>query len=210
MRSSIVEHWRKLAGPVHPLDEPFFERFRHNFNLDYPPPAYIGDIESAPVVLLEAHGGYGEEVTPAEFADPGTAAMYLRRLYDPGPVVAEKVAPYYGERNYADLIASGVLALVNAVAYRTPDMSKEASNRKLVERLPSTAVHRTWLKSELLSQVARGERLVVANRSGLWDLQRSGDPVPGLVFTPNPRMSDLDRGTLEYVHNWLTKKCWVR
>ena len=35
MSSSIVQHWRKLKGTVHPDDEAVFKTFTHNFNLDY-------------------------------------------------------------------------------------------------------------------------------------------------------------------------------
>ena len=64
----------------------------------------------------------------------------------------EEIAPYYRSRNYTLLIEKGVLVLVNAVAYRSPKITKEPRNLRVAELLPSTTVHRNWLRTELLPQ----------------------------------------------------------
>ncbi len=65
MATSIVNYWRRLEGPLHPDDKAVFDVHYHSFNLNFPPPAFIGDVENAPVVLLEANGGYDPVVTPS-------------------------------------------------------------------------------------------------------------------------------------------------
>ena len=61
--NSIVEFWKNCNGPVHPEDQNFLDGAPGVFNLSYPPPAYIGDIENAPIVLLNGNGGYNAQVT---------------------------------------------------------------------------------------------------------------------------------------------------
>lgn len=68
-QSILVDHWRKLEGSVHPDDERVFSTANHTFNLDWPSPAYVGDIENAPYVILMKNGGYDANMTPAEFPD---------------------------------------------------------------------------------------------------------------------------------------------
>ena len=80
MASSIRAFWRRLEGPVHPDDRPVFDRLKHTFNLDYPPPAFIGDIDHAPVVVLMANGGYDAKLTPTEFARPEDTVEFIEYL----------------------------------------------------------------------------------------------------------------------------------
>jgi hypothetical protein len=200
--SSIVKHWRQLSGSVHPADEVVFGFHSHSFNLEFPPPAFIGDIENAPVVLLDANGGYDPQITPMEFAAEGSRKRYLDLLHNPRPVNPGDIAPYYGRRNYSHLIKSGRLALVNAVAYRSVGISREPQNRKLAEQLPSTQVHRNWLRQELLEQAKAGERLVIAHRNGLWRFKKTEGPIEGVVFTTNPVSADLSIDTLSKIEQW--------
>lgn len=194
--NALVEHWRLLDGPVHPVDSVVFGRGRHSFNLDFPPPAFIGDIVNAPVVLLDANGGYDPIVTPAEFPDQRSHDRYLDLLHRPRAIEPGSIAPYYGSRNYSRLIADGILALVNAVAYRSPSISREPDNRKLAEQLPSTHVHRRWLRHELLNEAASGDRLVIAHRTSLWKISKAEGSIPGVHFTTNPVSADLSKATL--------------
>ena len=66
-KSSIRKHWSRLEGNVHPDDLPIFDRHPHSFRINFPPPAFIGNIDTAPIVILMANGGYNEEGTPKEF-----------------------------------------------------------------------------------------------------------------------------------------------
>lgn len=53
MTRVLAEYWAKLDGTVHPDDVSEFEKYpNHGFNLVYPPPAFIGDIVKAPVIIL--------------------------------------------------------------------------------------------------------------------------------------------------------------
>ena len=203
MDDMIVRHWSLLEGSVHPLDSELLERESHSFNLDFPPPAFIGDIINARVVLLEANGGYDPVVTPQEFSDPMAVSRYLNYLRHPQPLRPELIAPYYGRRNYAELIASGDMTLVNAVAYRSAAISREPENKRIAGKLPSALLHKKWLRNVLLPAAARGERLVVAHRNALWGLGRSEAPLPGVLFTTNPVSSDLSRAALEEIRLFL-------
>jgi hypothetical protein len=199
----LIDHWRRLTNSVHPLDAETFGRHRHSFNLDFPPPAYIGDLINAPVVLLEANGGYDPVVTPSEFAGPGAVERYLDLLHSPQAVDPEIVAPYYARRNYAALISSGALVLINAVAYRSRSMSREPENRRVAELLPSTGVHRAALFTDLLPRASTGDRFVVAHRTRLWEIQRGGFESPNVHFTTNPVSADLSRETLKAISRYL-------
>ena len=199
----IVDHWSQLDGSVHPLDAPVFSTNEHSFNLDYPPPAFIGDINNAPVVLLDANGGFDPFITPSEFAAPDAVDRYLDFLRNPRAVHPGQIAPYYGARNYADQIAAGEMVLVNAVAYRSKSISREPKNRRLAEQLPSTAVHRAWLREVLIPAASRGERLVVAHRTALWRIKRSEPNLDGVIFTTNPVSADMSYATLAEIRAFL-------
>jgi hypothetical protein len=54
MASSIRKFWLRLENSVHPDDEACFRENHHTFNLDFPPPAFVGHVDDAPVVFLEA------------------------------------------------------------------------------------------------------------------------------------------------------------
>ena len=211
---AIVDHWQRLVDGAdsgkglfaHPDDAELFRTHEHSFNLDFPPPAFIGDILNAPVVMLDANGGYHPSATPWEFSQPGAIERYLDCLRRPRPAERDQVAPYYAGRKFADLLFSGHLTLVNAVAYRSPGISQEPMNRRLAELLPSTHVHRKWLRG-VLQSAARGERLVVAHRNGLWGgLKRTGETPPGVIFTSNPRSPDPDRNSMQAVRQFIENR----
>jgi len=151
------------------------------------------------VVLLEANGGYDPVVTPSEFREPGAIERYVDMLHHPRAIDPRRVAPYYGRRNYAPLIERGVLVLVNAVAYRSTKIGSEPANRAVAERLPSTAVHRNWMRNELLPQARLGERLVIAHRNGLWNLKRHEVGLPNVHFSTNSISPDVSREALRVI-----------
>jgi hypothetical protein len=90
MASSIVKFWRRTSGAIHPADADVLSTAPYLFNLDYPPPAYVGDIENASVVLLNGNGGYKPE-TKLEFPD---SASIDRALGD----IPIKGIPFFGEQ----------------------------------------------------------------------------------------------------------------
>jgi hypothetical protein len=54
MSNLLSEFWCRLDGAVHPDDVSVFERYRgnHGFKLDYPPPAFWGNVEQARILIL--------------------------------------------------------------------------------------------------------------------------------------------------------------
>ena len=91
------------------------------------------------------------------------------------------------------------MVLVNAVAYRSTKIGSEPANRAVAERLPSTAVHRNWMRNELLPQARLGERLVIAHRNGLWNLKRHENGLPNVHFSTNSISPDLSREALRVI-----------
>ncbi|MBY0138477.1 hypothetical protein [Paracoccus yeei] len=208
MLHDIVEYWRELRGSVHPEDEPTFARHPdHGFNLDFPPPAYIGDILNAPILILDNNGGFSEQMTPAEFPDAHAhdefreALAYPRKL----DLRARYVSPYYRSRNYTRLLTSGAAALVNGVAYRSVD-GKARRVEELTKILPSAKFHRDWLIRAVLPLVERGERFLVVHRWGRWkpaaDVFRAQE---NAIFSTAQISKDLSRQELVAAEAFLQK-----
>ncbi len=167
---SLASFWSRLEDTIHPDDRDMFAAHPgHGFNLDYPPPAFIGDIINAPVIILDNNGGYDPALTPGEFARPGAAERYRRQLANPEPLDPDRhvVSPYYLQRNYTRWLISGEAALVNALAYRSVD-SNAPLVKKLNRILASAIYHRKWLSEVLVPLARKGERFVVVHRRGLW------------------------------------------
>jgi hypothetical protein len=199
MLQAIVDYWRKLKGSVHPDDATTFGRFgEHGFNLDFPPPAYIGDILNAPIIILDNNGGFDMRTTPTEFPDALAHEEFREALAFPQrlDLSARTVAPYYRSRNYTRFLMSGAAALVNGVAYRS--VNGDAKRVKELTRiLPSAKFHRNWLIQSVLALVNRGERFLVIHRWGRWapatDVFRAH---PNAIFSTAQISKDLSRQEL--------------
>jgi len=202
MTRSLVEFWKQLTGAVHPADVDVLATAPKLFNLDYPPPAYVGDIERAPVVLLMGNGGYKDEETPREFPDEASKRRAIDRLHNPAPVKLNEVCSYYAEANYARWLESGEMALVNAVAYRAPKITSDVE--RIARVLPSVQAHIGWLKNELLQDAISGKRLVIAHRNRLWNL-RKDSVISGVLFSACPASERLSNKTLDSVESFLTR-----
>lgn len=206
MLRSIAEYWGDLKGAVHPEDVPVFERVRdHGFNLDFPPPAFIGDIGSAPIIILDNNGGFDPIETPREFPDAQAHDEFRGSLAAPGVLDPTKlsVSPYYCSRNYTRLLTSGTAALVNGVAYRSVNgrSNKVAALSKV---LPSALFHQNWLRQAVLPLVERGERFLVVHRWSRWN--GAADMFQGhqnAVFSAAPISKDLTGQELAAVKNFL-------
>jgi hypothetical protein len=209
MASSIRVFWRRLDGPVHPDDRPVFDRLKHTFNLDYPPPAFIGDIDHAPVVVLMANGGYDAKLTPTEFARPEDTVEFIEYLKGRRKAFPTSLGSYYVASSFEPWLSGGQVVLVNAIAYRSPNLSQEPLNRRVAEMLPSVAVHRHWLHTELLAEGSEGKRLVVAHRYRIWQLDRN-QQVPNLLFSINPASAHLSWEMMGAIDKWLAQRRWHR
>lgn len=196
-QSKLVEHWRQLDDAVHPSDASVFNSCPHTFNLDWPPPAYIGDVFNAPFVLLMMNGGYDPKMTPAEFPNRAAIDRFIELLHNPRPVNPRSISPYYDAGNYGQHIASGRLVLVNAIAYRSGKLSDEPKNAKLAERLPSTLLHRQWLREELVPQALSGDRVIIAHRNGMWRLRKHEFQHSNIIFTNSGASPYLPRPVLD-------------
>jgi hypothetical protein len=193
---------------VHPNDAEVFGRAAsHAFNLDFPPPAFVGDIARAHVIILDNNGGYDPIQTPRDFLDAKARAEYREALSSPRPLdrASRCVSSYYLSRNYSAWLESGQAALVNAVAFGWVD-TKGGGVKRVANVLPSARFHRIWLRDVLIPLAARGERFVVVHRRGLW-----GDEIAGLrnvqsaIFSGAPRSRDLTQAEMQAAAAYLNR-----
>lgn len=206
MTVELADYWARLTGTVHPDDARVFEEHPdHGFNLDYPPPAFVGDVVNAPVIILENNGGYDASRTPAEFDAPGAADEYRAALARPRPLDRTRpgVSAYYLNSNYAAWLQSGEAAVVNGVAYRSVD-GKQKHVVRLAGLLPSALFHQAWLRRILLPLVRDGSRFVIVKRWKLWngapeDLRDEA----GVIFSTSPVSPHLSAPEREAVMRFL-------
>jgi hypothetical protein len=202
----LSDYWGRLTSSIHPDDTETFRTIKnHGFNLDFPPPAFIGDIINARVIILDNNGGYKSDMTPHEFPDQEAHAEYRWALSSPRPLdpAARSTSPYYLERNYSRWLISGDAALVNGVAYRSED-GKASGVEQLAARLPSAEFHRTWLRQTLGPLALRGSRFVVVHRWGRWNgAQKFLRGREAAIFSSAPISADLTSKELEAVKRYL-------
>jgi hypothetical protein len=203
-RNLVAEFWAHLSGTIHPADGPTFAAHPHSFNLAYPPPAFVGDLE-APVVVLMANGGFRSEETPLDFAEAGLAEAYTAYLNGKSKGLPPASVAYYRRHPLGALLENGGAVMVNAVAYRSPHLSREPENLAVAEKLASVSVHRAWMRDELLPAAGRGERLVVVHRNGLWRVPRALAG-PNLIFSPNPISAAPAQTVLERIGSWRAER----
>ena len=201
MKSSLRQFWSRLNGSVHPDDALAFKSARHSFNLDFPPPAFIGDVDNAPVVILMANGGFGS-ATSREFPKQEDVQEYIDWLTGRRLAAPTNLSNYYTKNSYYRSIEAGKAVLVNAVAYRSPKISKEPENAKFGKTLPSYRAHLNWLNNELIPQVKEGKRLVIAHRYTLWGLSSSQAIAENFIFSKNSVSESLSKETLQKVKEW--------
>nr|WP_086494252.1 hypothetical protein [Novosphingobium panipatense] len=206
----IVTFWRgqQEAGAqdrwAHRLDRKMLEAGPHSFNLDYPVSPYIGNVLTAPIIILNANAGYNPALTPTEFPDAASVSAYTSRVDDPSGSNWSSVSRYYNDTNYGHLVASGRAVVVNACAYRSPRISdkKEADNRVMIKRLPSSIMMRRWLLEAILPIAAKGDRLIVNNRGQHWRLGHAA-AAPGIVKDPCPANPRITSAALSAMNDFL-------
>lgn len=209
----IVTFWRgqqqadEQGHWAHRLDRKLLDAGAHSFNLDHPVSPYIGDVLTAPVVILNANAGYNPALTPTEFPDAASVSAYTDRVDDPSSSDWSFVSRYYNDTNYGHLVASGKVVVVNACAYRSPRISdkKEASNRALIKRLPSSIMIRRWLLEAVLPVAAKGDRLIINNRGQHWRLGHAAD-APGVVRDPCPASPRITSTAFSAMNAFLTER----
>jgi hypothetical protein len=200
MPSSIRDFWQRLASVVHPDDENILRSSDHSFNLDFPPPAYIGDIDNAPVVILMANGGYSPIETPREFRDQADIDEYVAWLKGDRVETPRNLSSYYKSQKVFHYVKPGKVAIANAVAYRSVKLSEEPENIALAAKLPSTKAHRNWLVDELIPTARAGKRLIIAHRWKFWGLSPGH---PGVLFSTNQASPHLSKANTDKISEWL-------
>ena len=211
----LVRHWRKLKDKtqlngkdvyVHPDDMKVFRNCKRDdyFNFDYPPPAYVGDIVRAPVIMLLTNGGYNSEGTKNEFSKRGAAKRYLDCLHDPRLMCPKGYSDYYLKWNYKEFLRDGHLAIVNVAAYRSPNFSP--ARQKIADELESVKLHRRWLCETLLPEAKSGKRFVVAHRYTHWKLKPEENQLDNLYFSRSQRSPHMELDAKEQVCKFLASR----
>lgn len=211
--ADIVAFWRgqqkadALGRWTHQIDQGVLSTGPHSFNLDHPVSPYIGDVLTAPIIILNANAGYNPALTPTEFPDAASVSAYTARIGDPSGSDWSFVSRYYNDTNYGHLVASGKVVVVNACAYRSPRISdkKEADNRAMIKRLPSSIMMRRWLLEVILPIAAKGDRLVINNRGKHWRLGTAAN-APGVVRDPCPASPLITSTALTAMNDFLTNR----
>jgi len=204
----LRDHWKQLEGAVHPLDLAVLERPGHSFNLDFPPPAFVGDPE-APIVLLMANGGYKPGITEAEFVEPADQAEHIAYLRGERREMPRRLSSYYGRGTIGDWLVAGKAVSVNAVPYRSPRLSSEPENRSIAKSLPSVAMHRRWLLEEVLPAALAGERFLLVHRNSWWQVPREAACATVLFSDPlraEPNRAAPDAAKLAAAATWLQSR----
>lgn len=205
----LAEFWSELQGSIHPNDESEFRRFPdHGFNLEFPPPAFVGDVINAPVLILDNNGGYDAARTPREFPGAEARDEYRDMLANPRPISHKDrtVSPYYLSRNYSRWLVEGTAALVNGVAYRSVD-GKAKNVERLTRSLPSALFHQRWLHEEVLPMADRGERFVVVHRWTRWN--GAAEIFRGhrnAIFSSAPVSKDLTKKEIASANDFLRSR----
>lgn len=207
--SDIVEYWARFGRDeatghwTHPDDRAVLAG-QHSFNLDYPTCPYLGQVMSAQVVILGANGGYSPTATPEEFPDAAAFERHLGRMRHPEGADWSRVSPYYDRVNYGPLVYGGDAVWINASPYRSPKISEEPDNQRLVRVLPSSVFLRRWLIEAVVPLAARAERLVVVKRSRLWRLPPEVNTATGVIVDRAPISPHLTGRALGAVQDFLS------
>lgn len=208
--SSISRFWANLDGAVHPLDRPIFDANpHHTFNLCFPPPAFVGAIDSAPIVILLSNGGYTSGVTEAEFPDTNSEADFRNYLRGEIAELPPHLASYYVNGRFSNWIKSGSAVIVNAVPYRSRRLSEEKENRRVAGMLQSLAVHRRWLTEEVLPEAREERRFVLVHRNGWWKVPDASAGRCILFSDParaEPNRKTPDEEKLALAEQWLRRR----
>jgi hypothetical protein len=207
--SLLRDYWRKLDGNEHPEDRSTFAKSpHHTFNLQFPPPAFVGALD-APIVILMSNGGYKPGITEAEFPTEMVQEEYRAYLRGELKTLPCHLSKYYSLGPFSSMLREGKALMVNAVPYRSPSLSKETINREIAKQLPSLMVHQTWLMTEVLPQARRGDRFVLAHRNGWWKLPLSEASNHILFSNPvraEPNRPSPDRDKLHLAQTWLSTR----
>lgn len=197
----LREFWSELTGTIHPADNALLTSEPHSFNLDYPPPAFVGE-PNAPIVMLMANGGYKSDVTPNEFQDEAAAEKYRNGLRG----LSSSVPECYNNRGFGQWAREGKVVLVNAVAYRSENLSTEPENQRISSRLPSFLLHKRWVTEEVIPQAQAGRRFLIVHRNGAWRLNRAL-ACETIIFSPNPRSPYPAKSVSSAAGSWLERQC---
>lgn len=208
--ASLSDYWarqRKIEGRwMHPDDAGIFGSSPHSFNLDFPAPAFVGDIVNARIIILMANGGYSASETPQEFPDGAAVRAYMTRLANPASADWQGVAPYYDKTNYAHWLHAGTAAVVNACAYRSRKISEEKENQRLIKRLPSARFTRDWLMKSVLPLAVGGERIIVGKRYGHWKLPEEFWSSSGVIKDTAPVSANLSKKVIRQLEVFLQRQ----
>ncbi|WP_380872309.1 hypothetical protein ACFB49_32560 [Sphingomonas sp. DBB INV C78] len=189
----------------HRLDRKVLDAGPHTFNLDYPVSPYVGHVLTAPVIILGANAKYDPAITPSEFSDEAAIKAYVARIDDPSHADWSFVSRYYDDTNYGHLIGPGKVVVVNACTYRSPRLSQEKENQRMIPRLPSSIFIRRWLLDAVFPLAKQGDRLIINNRGQHWRLGPAATAT-GVVRDPCPASPLITSNAFSAMNDFLANR----
>jgi hypothetical protein len=201
----LTDFWKRLDGRVHPDDAPYFlgARLQSDFNLEFPPPAYFGAVDSAPVVVLYNNGRYSAE-TRGEFIREGVYVEYIDEIHAARPCDPGVFSEYYAKNCLRSYVMQGSVCWVNAIAYRSANTRKLARHKSRAI-LPSHQVSLRWLRDELLPEAAAGRRLVIFHRWSLWHSRKGKEVGENVKYSSNPVGENVSVAMREQIDAFLIR-----
>jgi hypothetical protein len=200
----LRRYWTLLKANVHPCDVSVIDNNDHCLNLEYPPPAFIGNIDTAAVIILRNNGGFGEK-TACEFLSQDDQQQHIDWLHGKRTEFPERLSPWYTNQKWFERCKTGQIALVNAVAYRSPRFTREPKNIRLARALPSRIFHHDWLVHKILPEARMGKKMIVAHNWSAWGFSktvlRDMRQLENIVFCNNaisPRLTEAVWARIEH------------
>ncbi len=207
--SLLTDFWKRIDGPVHPDDRPVLDEWTRRrgsvpLHLEFTPVPFWGAVDDAPVLVLQANGGYRECITEAEFAEPGAVDRHLAFLRSPGPIRVDTFTKHFKQKTIRRYLEEGRIAFANALGYRSPKVTAEVV--ALANRLPSVTVAHRWLREEVLPNARFGGRLVIFHRWKLWGLQSGEMHSEYIRYVENPKHQYLSSSMIDAIESHLGRR----
>lgn len=184
--TDIFKFWSQVqeADREHPADREVLARVKHGFDLARMPGCFVGQLRTAPVVLLYLSPGWSEHghVDRLSKSDKERAIRKhggnepIPDLDRPGIRWLASRTKCFGPWN----VVRPHVAVLNIGAYH----SKTFEDKPLLAALPSSRMSLSWAQDVLFPQAVRGERVVVCMRAArFWGLE-VGNRYGEALFTP--------------------------
>ncbi len=186
----IFKFWSEIkhGEKIHPADKDVLGRInpdKHGFSTDCLPACYMGNLRSAPIVLLYLSPGFGEQDLKDAKSKAGKD-YYFRRWKGDEPLPSPDGAGHSWLKSRTKIFGDydfikDKIAVLNIGAYHSKDVRSYSS----LLALPSSRTSLSWAQNFLFPQAEAGKRVVICMRSAAyWGLE-SGKQYGKALFAPH-------------------------